>query len=53
MALRDATAGISREGAGIGAAPDGKAGPVGPDQGKTFDETGADGVKKKVRVISN
>jgi hypothetical protein len=53
MALRDATAGISREGAGIGAAPDAKSRPVGPDQGKTFDETGADGVKKKVRVISN
>ncbi len=53
MALRDATSGISREGAGIGAAPDAKAGPVGADQGKTFDETGADGVKKKVRVISN
>lgn len=53
MALRDATSGISREGAGIGASPDARAGPVGADQGKTFDETGADGVRKKVRVISN
>ena len=53
MALRDATSGISREGAGIGAAPDAKAAPVSAGQGKTFDETGADGVKKKVRVISN
>jgi len=53
MALRDATATISREGSGIGGAADSKAGPVGEDQGKTFDETGADGVKKKVRVISN
>jgi hypothetical protein len=53
MALRDATATISREGSGIGGAADSKAGPVGENQGKTFDETGADGVKKKVRVISN
>ena len=53
MALRDATATISREGSGIGGAADAKSGPVGADQGKTFDETGSDGVKKKVRVISN
>jgi hypothetical protein len=53
MALRDATATISREGSGIGGAADSKTGTVGEDQGKTFDETGSDGVKKKVRVISN
>lgn len=53
MALRDATAAISREGSGIGGSADSKAGPVGAGQGKTFDETGSDGVKKKVRVISN
>jgi hypothetical protein len=54
MALRDATAAISHEGSGIGAAADAsKSNPVGEDQGKTFDELGPDGVKRKVRVVGN
>jgi hypothetical protein len=54
MALRDATAAISHEGSGIaGAADASKPGTVGEDQGKTFDETGPDGVKRKVRVVGN
>lgn len=54
MALRDATAAISREGSGIGGAADASSsGPVGEDQGKTFEETGPNGVKRKVRVIGN
>ncbi len=53
MALRDATATISREVSGIGGSTDTKVGPVGADQGKMLDVTGSDGVKKKVRVISN
>jgi hypothetical protein len=54
MALRDATAAISREGSGIGGAADvSKSDPVGEDQGKTFEETGPNGVKRKVRVVGN
>jgi Protein of unknown function (DUF2865) len=52
MVLRDAAATLSREGSGIaGAADVTKSGPVGEDQGKTFDELGPDGVKRSVRVI--
>jgi hypothetical protein len=52
MTLRDATAAISRESSGIGGAADlSKSGPVGEDQGKTFDEIGPDGAKRKVRVV--
>ena len=54
MALRDATATISHETSGIGdAAASAKAQPVGENQGKTFDELGPDGVKRKVRVVGN
>ncbi len=54
MALRDATATISREASGIGdAAESSKAGPVGEDQGQSFEEAGPDGVKRKVRVVGN
>jgi hypothetical protein len=53
MTLRDATAAISHESSGIGGADVSKSGPVGEDQGKTFDETGPDGAKRKVRVIGN
>ena len=54
MALRDATAAISREGSGIGGTADGsQSGPVGENQGKTFEETGPNGVRRKVRVVGN
>lgn len=54
MALRDAAATLSREGSGIaGGADASKAGTVGEDQGKTFDEMGPDGFKRKVRVVGN
>ena len=53
MTLRDATATISHESSGIGGADVSKSGPVGEDQGKTFEETGPDGAKRKVRVIGN
>ena len=54
MALRDATATISREASGIGdAAESSKASPVGEDQGQFFEEAGPDGVKRKVRVVGN
>jgi hypothetical protein len=54
MALRDATATISREASGIGdAAESSKAAPVGEDQGQSFEEAGPDGVKRKVRVVGN
>ncbi len=54
MALRDAAAAISHEGSGIAGGADAvKPGTVGEDQGKTFDETGPDGVKRKVRVVGN
>ncbi len=53
LTLRDATAAISNESSGIGAADLSKSGPVGEDQGKTFDEVGPDGVKRKVRVVGN
>ncbi len=52
MTLRDATAAISHEGSGIGGAGDlAGSGTVGENQGKTFEEVGADGAKRKVRVI--
>ena len=54
MALRDATAAISHEGSGIGGAADAsRSDPVGEDQGKTFEETGPNGVKRKVRIVGN
>jgi Protein of unknown function (DUF2865) len=54
MALRDATATISREASGIGdAAESSKAAPVGEDQGQSFEEPGPDGAKRKVRVVGN
>ena len=54
MALRDATAAISHEGSGIGGAADAsKSDLVGEDQGKTFEETGPNGVRRKVRVVGN
>ena len=54
MALRDAAANISRDSSGIaGAAESARSGPVAEDQGKTFDETTPDGVKRKVRVVGN
>ena len=54
MALRDAAASISHEGSGIaGGADSARPGLVGEDQGKTFDEAGPDGVKRKVRVVGN
>ena len=54
MALRDAAATLSREGSGIaGGADASKSGTVGEDQGKTFDELGLDGIKRKVRVVGN
>jgi Protein of unknown function (DUF2865) len=53
MTLRDATAAIGHESSGIGGADLSKSGPVGEDQGKTFDETGPDGSRRKVRVIGN
>jgi hypothetical protein len=54
MALRDAAANLSRDTSGIaGAAESARSGPVAEDQGKTFDETTADGVKRKVRIIGN
>lgn len=54
MALRDATAAISREGSGIGGAADAsKSDPVGENQGKTFEETGPNGAKRKVRIVGN
>jgi hypothetical protein len=54
MALRDAAANISHDASGIaGAAESAKSGPLSEDQGKTFDETTSDGVKRKVRVIGN
>jgi hypothetical protein len=53
-ALRDAAAAISREGSGIGEAANGaKSDPTGEGAGKTFDEVGPDGVKRKVRVIGD
>ena len=52
--LRDAAAAISREGSGIGENPNGvNSGPVGEDRGNTFDELGADGSKRKVRVVGD
>ena len=53
MTLRDATAAIGHESSGIGGADISKSSPVGEDQGKTFDETGPDGAKRKVRLIGN
>jgi hypothetical protein len=54
MALRDAAANISRDSSGIaGAAENAKSGPVAENQGKTFDETTPEGVKRKVRVVGN
>ena len=54
LTLRDAAAAISRDGSGIaGGADSTKNGPVAENQGKTFDETAADGSKRKVRVIGN
>jgi Protein of unknown function (DUF2865) len=53
MTLRDATAAIGHESSGIGGADVSKSNPVGEDQGKTFDETGPDGAKRKVRLIGN
>jgi hypothetical protein len=54
MALKDATAAISHEGSGIGGAADAsKSDPVGQDQGKTFEEKGPNGVKRKVRIVGN
>ena len=53
-ALKDATASISREASGIaGGAESANSGLVGEDQGRTFNETGPDGVKRKVRVVGN
>ena len=52
--LREATATIGHDTSGIGGGADSaKAAPVGGDQGKTFDEVGADGLKRKVRVVGN
>jgi hypothetical protein len=52
--LREATATIGHDTSGIGGGADSaNATPVGGDQGKTFDEVGADGVKRKVRVVGN
>ena len=54
MALRDATAAISHEGSGIGGAADASGSdPLGENQGKTFEETGPNGVKRKVRIVGN
>jgi hypothetical protein len=54
LALKDATAAISHEGSGIGGAADAsKSDPVGEDQGKTFEEKGPNGVKRKVRIVGN
>ena len=54
MALRDATATISREASGIGDGADSsKTTPVGENQGQSFDEVGPGGVKRKVRVVGN
>lgn len=54
MALKDATAAISHEGSGIGASADAsRSDAVGEDQGKTFEETGPNGVKRKVRIVGN
>lgn len=54
MALRDAAATLSREGSGIaGGADSAKSRTVGEDQGKTFDELGPDGARRKVRVVGN
>ncbi len=51
-ALRDATAAVSRDGSGIGEQAGGaRSGPVGEDNGKTFDQLGPDGAKRKVRII--
>lgn len=54
MELRDAAANISRDTSGIaGAAESARSGPVGENQGNTFDETTPEGVKRKVRVVGN
>lgn len=54
LALKDATAAISHEGSGIGGAADAsKSDPVGEDQGKTIEETGPNGARRKVRIVGN
>jgi hypothetical protein len=54
MALRDATATMSREASGIGDTLDSaKSVPVGENQGTSFDELGPDGIKRKVRIVGN
>jgi hypothetical protein len=54
LVLRDAAATLSREGSGIaGGAEAANTGTVGEDKGKTIDELGPDGAKRKVRIIGN
>jgi hypothetical protein len=54
MTLRDAAAAIGHESSGIGgAAYLSQTGPVGEDQGKTFEEVGPNGTIRKVRVVGN